>query len=528
MILAPDQDTYLGYRDAKGNPTAPNPDQVTAEAAFFAENTDALIMEGGQNSGKTLCQAKILVEAMMRWPGISIGIGHVDYNALEESLVEKLRRLLDRTVLLADGTRWKIMDYSRSNHEMYIRIPDEQFLHPNLGYTAHIKCIPLDPKKKLEEKLNVKGSEYGVFGWDQCEFMKFDGLSVFKAITARTRSFPCKVVMTANPEVDTWYEELFTAVRSKESRARMKIVRMNPDGNPHRGEDYLRRMKSVWNKRDRERYLEGKPTNLNVRILNYDFEKDGFDEWDRLPDDCEVWGIMDFGQVDPTVYQLWATRPNNHVYLFASLKIPGQECEVGRVAESVRELTEHWLTRNRLPHDRPIRFRGIFCDPAMACRRDVSSRKNTIQLFRDAGLTIKPSPIIGKGAGGQIKTEIELLKQLLMEGKLHICRNQKEWEYEERNWCWSSKKDEPVIWRKRSARNSTVIHHFDHMACTRYFVASYKRNIGYSEFNYADSIGKAKAEKPDDYSRPAGRANSGRLRNTDNDVGYFTKILYGD
>lgn len=485
--IEPDDDDgklklWFGFRDEEGRPSKVNPKQKQALEAYWSGKYQYLLLHGGVRSGKTAVAVQMAVQQMMKTPGISILFGHESISALQSSLLFHLNAQIPQHLFVKteDGgfEREKISEKKTAAKRIFVKIPG--YIDEQKGYTAVIDYRPLDPTKGLHLALGTEGGQYGLAVIDQIEMLGMDA-DVFNAILPRMSMAPHKIILTANPFPDCWFFRQFGLDGSEPMEGYWQLL-LKPYDNFALSATYIKSIEDNLPEALKDRYIHGSYAPIDGLIISnqdFDYQTDVVDIVYPIPDDVQVWEFYDHGFSDPAACQWWMIDKNNVKTLIDSMRI--HEANYDTIAKTCLTKREEILNNGRGENDPKPRFMGTLGDPNMLTKNQDTGRTPVQELSRYQhwnGDRFYVTLVATKGFKAQALEHhrIQILVGEFKDKKIKIGRRNTEWLAERQNWVYDKKTMLPASKRSRDSQGKTI-HHFDHMAATKYGIAHYVHHI---------------------------------------------------
>lgn len=469
---------YFGFRDSEGRPKGPNGKQKLFLDEFAKPDSayKYFLLHGGSRGGKTSAAMQATVRHAFQNPGLITLLGHFDLMSLDQSLLFHLQQQIPEKITLRGRDR-KILYHEKQKRRFIVHHPD--YLHPARDYTACYYYWPLDPTKRLDSRLRNSGLSCGIILLDQIELIT---PAVYRNTLTRLSEPPSKVIVTANPVEDAWYLKLWCEFRGVKPADRKKYFEllMNPADNAENiVRDYVETLRSNLSEALQERFIEGKYGVIDAKVLeDFDEQRHIIEPIDVVPSDWQIWVVIDYGIRDPAVANYWGIDTHGRATLIDSLTI--RNAEPNQVAAAFLTQLDSLIHRGH-PSGQPTpQLRLTIGDPSMF-GRDSTSMKSVAMMLRDYvhpngwRLMITPASTKGLPQKRIVFTQAVMLTSMFRRDLVRICRNNYEWIAQSRYWTWGP--DEKPKDSRSLNPDGSVEHHFDHMACARYFATEYMRRV---------------------------------------------------
>ena len=474
---------WLGFRDEDtGLPTDANPIQQKAIDLYFKKHIQYLLLDGGTRAGKTSCAIQIAVQQMVKTPGIHILLGHVDLPGLEGSLIYHLLKQIPEFVQITESKKIRILERNNNRQQIVVRIPG--LINPARGYTAKIDYRPLDPGKRLHERLAISGAQYGLAILDQIENLSED---VFTKVIPRMSQEPRKIICTANPDPNQWFYRVWIERKGLNNEGPKKFgrVMMIPIDNKYLSGEYVKAMEESMPEALRDRYIRGLYVPVSGLVIpdeNFTYVDNVIDVPYPIPAHWDIYEAMDYGYTDPWITQWWGVDHENNCVMIDSLML--QECGPEDGAAAILTMRDEIIKRDRTGVTKP-RFVMTIGDPSMG---NTSWQGNNIvkalsEYEHPNGTRLHVMPATRKQLADMKKIkkdtlkiqQVSMLNEQFKKRKIFIGRNNTRWFNQRAVWTWDKKKETPASWRSYGP-NKKVIHHFDEMDATLYFLWHHSLN----------------------------------------------------
>lgn len=439
---------------------------------FWQPQITKILADGGTKSGKTSGCVNCCVQYMPLYPGVRILFGHLDLSSLNSSLLFHLAMQVPEMVELENGRLLKIREDNHQLQRITIRIPN--LIHKVRGYTAQIDYRPLDPGKKLEQRLMISGSGYGIAVLDQIELL---GPSVVHAVMTRLDQPPFKLLQTANPEEDAWWHEQYIEPKedtfeSEEEAAQYARVQMNLRDNPHADPRYEEGLRRSLPPDLLSRLLDGSYERIKGLIFGpgvFDFRTNVVSEG-PIPSDALVYEFCDYGFKDPCAIQWWVETTKGELILWDTLTL--RLCTGPEIAQQV--LKKRWeLLTGRSGQDVWLHRGPVPQFVASVWGTDIGRAESTgrtpkhelMSYEAPNGDRLIPVVATSKGLVQKFvnKSRAEIAVARFREGVAKVNTRCREWFDQRSRFVWED--NEPKFFRSMNA-DGTVKDHLDHMGAT--------------------------------------------------------------